>query len=226
MSDRPECAVQECYVPRQHETACSDDRCTGCIPGLAMAGLMVCQHHRDQIGRGFDRLPRLYAELAGCLAPYRSPQAPRSDGGRTTNTADDDAEAEELAEEAAASKALTEPGLAWMRGTPASRLRGAPAALSPAVYESRREIERKFWDWCAYVSAGREVTMPAGSVHVMGRFLERHVDWLCNDRLAAQPSVPVSRNCSTRRSTCGTAAGPGACSSAHARRLRSRSPRM
>jgi hypothetical protein len=114
-----------------------------------MTGILTCQHHRDQIARGFDRLPGLYAELAGYLAPYRSPQAPKGDGGRTAET---------------------------------------PDVLSPPVFECRKQIERKFWEWSAYVATARKFTMPAPTVKALGGFLENSVEWLCNDRLAA-PAV-------------------------------------
>jgi hypothetical protein len=86
--NRPECVVPDCYSPGSHLTECQDyTKCSGCAPGLAMHGLLTCQHHRDLLVRSVEKLPRLHAELQYALAPYRSPQAPRG-GGRSADTPD------------------------------------------------------------------------------------------------------------------------------------------
>lgn len=89
MSNEP-CAVEGCYVEGQHLTTCPDKTaCPGCIPGLAVDGLLVCRPHHAMGVRGLKSLPAIQSDLLVALGgSYRSPQAPQSEGGQSAETPD------------------------------------------------------------------------------------------------------------------------------------------
>jgi hypothetical protein len=69
-------------VPGRHRDGCTEQACTGCVPALAAAGILVCSWHENRARSGLRDLPGLYADLGD---PRRSP-APsqgtrRSDSG-------------------------------------------------------------------------------------------------------------------------------------------------
>lgn len=72
-STNPECVVPDCAIPGQHYTDCpcgpdctlgtdpdhAEDHCTGCLPGLADDGILVCRHHHRRAVRLLRELPTL-----------------------------------------------------------------------------------------------------------------------------------------------------------------------
>lgn len=67
-------SAQRCVVPTH------DDE-----PPLADEGLLVCRHHHNEALRILLLLPELDQELQIALKPYRSPQAPKGEGGRSSD---------------------------------------------------------------------------------------------------------------------------------------------
>lgn len=68
-------ASQRCVVPAHEDE-----------PPLADEGLLVCKHHHQEALRILLLLPELDEELQLALKPYRSPQAPKAEGGRSNET--------------------------------------------------------------------------------------------------------------------------------------------
>jgi hypothetical protein len=66
MTGRQLCVIQDCFVPGQHETDC-DRNCTGCLPGLAMDGALICNHHHRAGVRDLQQIPALYDDLSAVL---------------------------------------------------------------------------------------------------------------------------------------------------------------
>lgn len=79
------CAIPDCYVKGQHvitDGPCTIKDCTGCLPGLAADGLLICSwHHRWGI-RDLRALPQLDADLGKALVPVTSGVKPYTRGGR------------------------------------------------------------------------------------------------------------------------------------------------
>jgi hypothetical protein len=168
--NRPECVVPECYAPGVHLPECEDyTKCDGCAPGLAAAGLLTCRHHRDQLVRSVERLPRLHAELQDALAPYRSPQAPKGDGGRSADTPDviDAVVFEHRA-------AIFE----WLDlfAAQAVRIRTRKQADAAAANPKRPALP--------------PITGPRRDVPAMARYVGLHADALCSDELTAPRAAP------------------------------------
>lgn len=66
MNYRSLCSIPECYIPGQHETDCQE-ACSGCLPGLAMDGALIClDHHRAGL-RDLAQIPGLYDDLSAVL---------------------------------------------------------------------------------------------------------------------------------------------------------------
>ena len=60
------CTVPACAKPGTHATDCTPDPehpCTGCLPGLAADGLLICTHHRRAGERNLRELPGLDDDL-------------------------------------------------------------------------------------------------------------------------------------------------------------------
>ena len=70
----------QCANPFRHEPDCTRDSCKKTADGT----LLTCYWHRDQLVDAAKALPDHHAALAGQLAPYRSPQAPKGEGGRSS----------------------------------------------------------------------------------------------------------------------------------------------
>lgn len=84
------CVVEDCYQEGQHATACKDrDSCSGCVPKLAEAGLLVCRPHHAMGVRALRGLPKVQSDLEPAMGgSHRSPQAPKGEGGRSGETPD------------------------------------------------------------------------------------------------------------------------------------------
>lgn len=163
MTANARCAVTDCYVPRKHVKACTDDACPGCVPGLAMDGLLICQPHRDMGVKALKSLPRLDSDLLSVLGGgYRSPQAPKGEGGRTTDRRD-----------ALALSALGDDD------------------QHPGVFELRQEIYEALSAACGYVVTERHRPrhragiVPAWDVPSMARYLLKFADWMSADPVQA-----------------------------------------
>jgi hypothetical protein len=67
--------IEPCYVKGQHvitDGPCTTPGCTGCLPGLAADGLLICSwHHRWGI-RDLNALPGLDRDLGKALVPITS----------------------------------------------------------------------------------------------------------------------------------------------------------
>lgn len=69
------CAIDPCYVNGQHvitDGPCTIPDCTGCLPGLAADGKLICSWHHRWGVRDLRQLPKLDADLGKALVPITS----------------------------------------------------------------------------------------------------------------------------------------------------------
>lgn len=76
--DRPDCARADCAIPNRHKDDCEHQydenaRCRGCLPALALDGLLLCGRDTDRIRTDALKLANLDAALLRVLAGRSGP---------------------------------------------------------------------------------------------------------------------------------------------------------
>lgn len=69
------CGIDPCIVKGRHiieDGPCTIPDCTGCLPGLAADGLLICSWHHKWGIRDLRQLPQLDTDLGKALVPIRS----------------------------------------------------------------------------------------------------------------------------------------------------------
>lgn len=79
-NQRPRCATN-CTIPRRHLDDCNDDKCRGCLPGLAADGLMLCQHHADRIPSDAQKAAEIYDAVLDRLSGGSHEEHEKTSGG-------------------------------------------------------------------------------------------------------------------------------------------------
>jgi hypothetical protein len=206
LRDHPLCVVRACRcLGDAHEAECDGSATCG---REASDGLLTCVPHRDDLAAAARALPGLHSDLQTCLAPYRSPQAPKPAGGQSVSSERDPG--------ARAASTRVPVGLGWMRPNVADAgVREATGPIDWTVYELRSAVFEWLEVFASAVMAGREVTSPGRDVPSMARFVAWHADWLCTDPtqapLAAAALIRLKAKCVNARArfrTVGLYLGP------------------
>lgn len=158
MSEK-KCAVPDCYMSGQHLAACADKTCPGCVPALAVSGLLICSPHHAMGVRALRALAKVQSDLMdGLGGSYRSPQAPKGAGGRSNERPD---------------------------VIPTSSYGDSPE--QPGILEQRQLIHEWLADTLSELIAAGVVSSPGRGwdVPLMVRIILRHVDWLSADPVHA-----------------------------------------
>lgn len=72
------CAIDPCYLKGRHTSDGCDADCTGCLPGLAADGLLICSWHHRRAIQDLRQMPGLDADLGKALVPITSGVKPWS----------------------------------------------------------------------------------------------------------------------------------------------------
>jgi hypothetical protein len=81
---RPQCATA-CQIPNRHQPDCDGTNCTGCLPGLAADGLLLCRHHTRLIGEHVLTIAARHRQIGAVLAGATRPGEKVRGGTRNPN---------------------------------------------------------------------------------------------------------------------------------------------